>query len=232
MKLQTTVLIGALASFPACLRAGDVISRTVHCKEGAAKYLLFRPEQASPMPALVLLHGSGDHPAPMIDAWKNLAKREHIVLIAPDLPLDPKFEDIAPAIFRCDVEDAKLVVRLDVSRIYVFGNSMGGYLAYDAATLASTYFAAVAVHAMRISDEYTWIVEKATRKTPLAIYIGDRDQFIPLEGVRKTRDLLKNSGFPVHYVEIKNHDHNYYALADRINADAWKFLRQTQLPVP
>jgi S-formylglutathione hydrolase FrmB len=85
---------------------------------------------------------------------------------------------------------------------------------------------------MRIADEYAWIVKKAARKTPVAIYIGDRDQFIALDGVRKTRDLLRKSGFPVHYIELPGHDHNYYALADQINADAWKFLRQAQLPAP
>ena len=193
---------------------------------------MFRPNGAKAMPALLLLHGSGDRPAPMIDAWKKLARKERFVLIAPELPLDAKFEEIAPAIFRCDVEDAKQAASLDARRIYVFGHSMGGYLAYDAATLASEYFAAVAVHAMRIADEYSWIVDKAKRKTPVAIYIGDHDQFISLDGARKTRDLLKKSGFPVHYMEIENHDHNYYAISEQINADAWKFLRQTQMPAP
>lgn len=215
---------------PPCVTASVVSSHVAHCKEGDSKYLLFRPEGSNAMPALLLLHGSGDHPAPMIDAWKDLAKKEHFVLIAPELPLDPKFEEVAPAIFRCDVEDAKLAGPLDPRRVYVFGHSMGGYLAYDAATLASEYFAAVAVHAMRIADEYASIVEKAKRKTPIAIYIGDRDQFIAIDGVRKTRDLLKKSGFPVRYVEIPGHDHNYYAVADQVNSDAWKFLKKVQLP--
>lgn len=215
---------------PRCVIASDVSSHVAHCKEGDSKYLLFRPKGSDPMPALLLLHGSGDHPAPMIDAWKGLAKKEHFLLIAPELPLDPKFEEVAPAIFRCDVEDAKLAGPLDARRVYVFGHSMGGYLAYDAATLASDYFAAVAVHAMRIADEYTYIVEKAKRKTPMAIYMGDRDQFVALDGVRKTRDLLKTSGFPVHYVELPGHDHNYYAVADQVNSDAWKFLKKVQLP--
>ena len=232
MKLHILILIVALSVAPARLRGSDVSSRVAHCKEGDSKYLVFQPEGTNPMPALLLLHGSGDRPSPMIDAWKKLAKKEHLILIAPELPLDPKFEEAAPAIFRCDVEDAKQAAPIDARRVYVFGHSMGGYLAYDAATLASEYFAAVAVHAMRIADDYAWIADKATRKTPVAIYIGDRDQFVPLDGARKTRDLLKKSGFSVHYVELLGHDHNYYALADQINSDAWKFLRQAQLPAP
>ena len=230
MKFHTMILVGMLASVPTRLSASDVSSHTAHCEAGDSKYLLYRPEGTNPMPTVLLLHGSGDHAAPMIEAWKSLAKKERIILIAPELPLDPKFEEVAPAIFSCDVGDAERKAPLDARRVYVFGNSMGGYLAYDAAMLASGVFAAVAVHAMRIADDYTWIVDKATRKTPMAIYIGDRDQFVSLAGVHKTHELLKKSGFPVHYVVLRGHDHNYYALADQINADAWNFLRQVQLP--
>jgi len=90
--------------------------------------------------------------------------------------------------------------------------------------------AAVAVHANRIAPEYEWIVSRAQRKTPIAIYIGDHDQFFSQDAVRKTRDLLRKAGFPVHYVELDHHDHNYYARADEINADAWKFMKEFSLP--
>jgi enterochelin esterase-like enzyme len=53
---------------------------------------------------------------------------------------------------------------------------------------------------------------------------------VALRGVRKTRDLLKKSGFPVHYVELQGHDHNYYSLSEQINSDAWDFLRKVELP--
>src|SRR5581483_4087034 len=162
----------------------------------------------------------------MLDAWKSFAADKKIVLLAPKLPREPKFEDGAPEVFRCVVEDAKRVASIDPSRVYLFGNSMGGYLAYDGAMFESEYFAAIAVHAMRIADDYAWIVNRAHRKTPIAIYIGDHDQFFSQESVRKTRDLLRKSGFPVHYVELSRHDHNYYALSDQINEDAWDFLKQ------
>jgi len=109
---------------------------------------------------------------------------------------------------------------------------MGGYLAYDAAMFESQYFAAVAVHAMRIADDYTGIVTHALRKTPISIYIGDQDQFFKEPDVRKTRDLLRNAGFPVRYVELRGHDHNYYALSDHINQDVWKFFVENPLPKP
>lgn len=219
--------------------ASDFHSRKVRCPGSEDQvYLYYAPyrspdkAKANARPAVMLLHGAGDQPSNMMDAWKRFADKEKIVLLAPELPRDPKFEDAAPTVFRCVVEDAKKFVAIDPQRVYLFGNSMGGYLAFDGAMFDSQYFSAVAVHANRIADDYIGIVARAQRKTPIAIYIGDRDQFFTLASVRQTRDLLMKSGFSVHYVELKNHDHNYYARADEINADAWKFMKENILPAP
>jgi poly(3-hydroxybutyrate) depolymerase len=212
--------------------AKEVSARTAHCAPGDQAYLYYSPDKDHALPAVMLLHGAGDRAVNMVDAWKRFAQKQQIVLLAPELPRDPKFEDTAPQMFRCVAEDAKQFVHIDPQRVYLFGNSMGGYLAYDAAIFESQYFAAAAVHAMRIADDYTWIVNRAQRKTPIAIYIGDHDQFFTVASVHKTRDLLLKAGFPVHYVEFINHDHNYYDRSDEINADAWKFLKEQRLAAP
>jgi len=218
---------------PACW-AVEIKSRSVRCEGREQDYLYFSPNagNSDKLPAVMLLHGAGDRAANMVDAWKGFASKQKIILLAPELPREEKYEEAAPQIFRCVVEDAKPFVRLDSQRVYLFGNSMGGYLAYDGAMFQSQYFAAVAVHGMRIADDYTWILNRAQRKTPIAIYIGDHDQFHSVQSVRKTRDLLRQSGFPVHYVELDNHDHNYYARSDEINSDAWKFLKASSLSSP
>lgn len=213
-------------------------SKTIHCAGIKQHYGYFVPESGKnrtndanrALPAIVLLHGAGDVAENMIAAWKKFAAKEGIVLLAPQLPRDPKFEDAAPKVFRCVVEDARKSFAIDPARVYLFGNSMGGYLAYDGAMFESKYFAAIAIHAMRIADDYTWIINRAERKTPISIYIGDHDQYFKEEAVRQTRDLLRKAGFPVRYVELKNHDHNYYAVADQVNEDAWKFFQENPLP--
>jgi poly(3-hydroxybutyrate) depolymerase len=214
--------------------ASDVTSRSVRCGNIRQTYLYYSPKRAvsdaSPLPVVMLLHGAGDQAMNMIDAWKRFAGKKKIILIAPELPREEKYEAAAPQVFRCVVEDARQAAQIDPRRVYLFGNSMGGYLAYDSAMLESQYFAAVAVHAMRIADDYTWIVTRAQRKTPVAIYIGDHDQFFSVDSVRKTRDLLRKSGFAVHYVELQDHDHNYYARSDEINDDAWDFMKKNSLP--
>ena len=228
--LKLAVFLGAVLSGPQLTASPASGSKSVRCAGGDRRYVYSVPDREGPLPAVVLLHGAGDRPENMVDAWKHFAQKQGIVLLAPELPRDPRFEDVAPQIFRCVVEDAKQFAGIDSQRVYLFGNSMGGYLAFDGAMFESQYFAGVAVHANRIDPDYEWIVTRAKRKTPIAIYIGDHDQFFSQDAVRKTRDLLLKAGFPVHYVELDHHDHNYYALADEIDADAWKFLKEFSLP--
>ena len=114
------------------------------------------------------------------------------------------------------------------SRLY-FGHSMGGYLAFDAAMLDADIFAAAAIHASSIAPEYAGIVQRAARKIPIALYIGDKDPLVTPAQVRATRDLLLSRNFPLHYLEILGHDHDYFRISDRINDDAWKFLNRQRL---
>jgi predicted esterase len=212
--------------------ASDFSRHAVRCDQRDMDYVVYVPPGAATglLPVLVLLHGAGDQAENFIRAWKSLAQKKQIVLIAPQLPRDPTLEPHIPKILPCLVDDARKQASVDSHRIYLFGYSMGGYLAYDGALLDSDYFAAAAIHAMGIADEFTPIVQRATRKIPIAISIGDRDQMVSLAQVRRTRDLLQRSGFRVQYQEIFDHSHNYYEMSDTINNDVWRFLEAYRLP--
>lgn len=210
--------------------ASDFTRHAVRCDQRDMEYVVYVPPANGALPVLLLLHGAGDQAENFIQAWKSLARKKQIVLIAPQLPRDPTLEPHIPKILPCLVDDVRKQARLDPHRIYLFGYSMGGYLAYDAALLDSDYFAAAAIHAMGIADDYASIVQQASRKIPIAISIGDRDQLVSLAQVRKTRDLLKKSGFPVQYQEIVDHTHNYYEISDSINNEVWRFLETKLLP--
>lgn len=181
------------------------------------------------LPAILLLHGAHGKGQDMIDIWKSFADSHHIILVAPTLPLDAEFEKLVPRLFPALMNSVKQQVNIDPNRIYVFGYSAGGYVTFDAATLNSTYFAAAAVFADIIAPEYYSIIRQAQRKTPIAIYIGDHDQFFSVKQVQATRDKLIANGFPVHFVVIPNQDHNYAAASAFINSDAWHFMSQYSL---
>jgi predicted esterase len=224
------ILAVLAAGLAAPAPAGAQTVRTAGCEGSSYRYLLVAPKFNRPKPALLLLHGAGGHAADLVLPWKDFAATHDVVLIAPELSRDRAFEAIAPAVFRCIVEDARKAAAIDPKRIFVLGHSMGGYLAYDAAMFQADYFAAVAVSAAAIDPDYDDILAKATRKIPIAIFIGDRDPLVPIASVRRTRDLLRNAGFPVEYEELPGHDHQYELAADRINRDAWKFFEAHPLP--
>jgi len=221
------LLPGAVLAAPP---AAAQTMRSAACDGVTYRYLLVAPKFNRPKPALLLLHGSGGHAHDLVIPWRSFAETHDLVLIAPELTNKRAFEAIAPAVFRCIVEDAKKAVALDPKRLYVFGHSMGGYLAYDAAMFESGYFAAAAAHAAAVDPDFDDILTKATRKIPIAIFVGDRDPLTPIASVRRTRDLLVKAGFPVQYEEIEGHDHYYEPVADRINREAWAFFEAHPLP--
>jgi predicted esterase len=219
--------LGLLTAAPP---ASAATLRTVPCEGGSYTDLLEAPPGRRPKPAILLLHGAGGHAHDLLVPWRSFAETHDVVLIAPELTNERSFEPIAPAVFRCVVEDAARIVPIDPKRIFIVGNSMGGYLAYDAAMFQSEYFAAVAVHAAAIDPDFDSILGNATRRIPIAIFIGDRDPLVPLAPVRRTRDLLKQAGFPVEYEEIPGHDHHYEQVADRLNREIWKFFEAHPRP--
>ena len=83
---------------------------------------------------------------------------------------------------------------------------------------------------MGIDNDYLSIVQRVSRKIPIAVSIGDRGPEGSLAQVQKTRDLLKKSAFPVEHKEIFNHGHNYYETPETVNEDVWHFLEAKRIP--
>ena len=184
-----------------------------------------------PLPAILLIHGGGGNGPGIIAAWKNFAEANGIILVGPTLPLGGNFETaVAPQLYPMIMDAARTEWNIDPMRIYLFGVSAGGYSVFDVCMFDSQYFAAGGVFAAVISSDYDWIVQKATRKIPIAIYIGDQDEFFTVAQAQSTRDLLAANGFPVSLTIFPNLDHNYGAVANIVNADVWNFFSQASSP--
>ena len=176
-------------------------------------------------------HGSGRDGKTIVDAWKDLAEKEGIVVAGPDSTDSVHWASPqdGPLLLRDIVDAVAAKHPIDRRRVYLFGHSAGAVFGLQMASLESEYFAAAAVHAGSVDPAYFSIFDFAARKIPILIFIGTRDAYFPIAGVRATADALKTRGFPVTLVEIPGHTHDYYSKAKDINAQTWEFLSRERL---
>src|SRR5262249_12018629 len=195
-------------------------------------YYVLAPQGATtPAPLIVLLHGSGRDGMSQIDAWKGLAEKNKLILVAPNSRNSQAWEmnTDGPEFLHRVIEAVKGLHAVDQRRIYIFGHSAGAVFALYMAVLEPEYFAAAAVHAGALQGDISEYIRRAQRKIPNAIWVGTEDQFFKLDEVRNTRDQLESYGFPVQLSEMKGHDHNYYLVANSVNKAVWDFLNARQL---
>lgn len=235
MKLSNILLLAILlcAGF-ASIHAQKITKELVKSNGKDRAYYLFVPDKldkSAPAPLIVMLHGSGRTGLILVEKWKNLAKKEGIILAGPDssnsatwaIPAD------APDFLHDLVENLKTKYPINPRRVYLFGHSAGAVAGLFVSLLESEYFAAAVVHAGALRPNDTAVMEQAKRKIPITIYVGTNDFFFPLPNVRATRDALNSRGFETILVEIQGHDHSYYNRSDEINRGAWDFLKKLEL---
>ena len=196
-------------------------------------YLLV-PESAkiAEPPMIVLLHGSGRDGRSLLETWESLAKKEGIVLVGPDALTREGWgipED-GPDFLHELIEVLAYQLDIDKRRIYLFGHSAGAGHALVMALLESEYFAAVTIHAGALPDSALPLIERAPRKTPIAMWVGTADPLFPLKVVRATRDALKAHGFAPELTEIPGHTHWYYSSAGDINRRSGPSCSSTSSP--
>jgi predicted esterase len=218
---------------PLTASTSKIRQQTIEFNGKKRVYYLYVPENvASKPPLIVTLHGSGRDGLSLVEKWKDIADQEGFIMAGPNAmnPAEWSSTDDSADFLREIVEQLKSKYSIDPKRVFLFGHSAGAVYALNLSMSQSEYFAATAVHAgsWRSNEELSY-VHLAKRKTPIAIFIGDVDQFFPIDSVKKTEELLKSNQFPVQVTLMKGHDHWYYDLAPDINRKAWAFLKQHSL---
>lgn len=230
LLLQTV----ALCVLSAPVTAQKITKELIRSEGKDRAYYLFVPDKINPStkaPLIVLLHGSGRTGITLVEKWKDLAKKEGIILAGPD-SIDSATWSIprdGPDFLHDLIEHLKTKYPINSRRVYLFGHSAGAVAGLFLSLLESEYFAASVVHAGALRPNDTVFIEQAKRKIPISIYVGTNDAFFPLDAVRATRDMLNSRGFNAVLVEIKGHTHNYYGRSDEINLGAWDFLKTQEL---
>lgn len=224
------VLLGLLAPMPA--DAKGVEKRALLYDGEERTYYVFAPPKAEKkIPLLLVLHGSNRDGKSLVDEWKSLAKKEGILVVGPDSRdsrLWAPWSD-GPEFLRAVMKEVREQYSLDDRRLYLFGHSAGGHFALQVSLQEADLFAASAVHAGALHPDADFLIRKVARPIPMAIWIGDRDQYVSVESVRRTREVMLEGGLETIVHEMKGHNHWYYDLAGKINRQAWDFLSAYQL---
>jgi|ERR1043166_5882083 tetratricopeptide (TPR) repeat protein len=230
------VSLALMLGFVAAVVTAQKITKESIVSEGKKRsYYIYIPKSlptSTPVPLVVLLHGSNHVGLSLAEKWNDLAEKEGLIIVAPD-SADSSHWSVpgdGPSFLHELVESIKAKYPINPKRVYLFGHSGGAVFALLMSLYESEYFAATAIHAGALTSESVSIVDVAKRKTPIQIQVGTVDEFFPLSAVRSTRDLLNAKGFSVQLIELPGHNHWYYDLAPKINQTAWEFLKTFELP--
>lgn len=162
-------------------------------------YLLSLPEgyganESKPWPLVVFLHGAGERGDQLANVAKHgppklaaAGQKFPFILVSPQCPADEWWTE-QPVLELIDSLEEKY--RVDPSRIYLTGLSMGGYGTWHFATLAPKRFAAVAPicgggipYKMRLIPHL-----------PVWAFHGAKDGVVVLDESARLVDALKKAG--------------------------------------
>lgn len=208
MKHLTAVatLLGGLVSAQAA-QASTILDRELARPEGRRHYIVVQPAalDSGKRPLVILLHGHGASAAMMVglksfawlkmDEWTRLAEREKILLIAPDgekggdgkqawndcrgdATTNAVTDDVGFISALIDVAIADF--HADPDRIYIFGSSNGGAMAYRLGIEIAPRLAGIGVQSATMPAKSRC----ANPTVPLPVFVthGTDDRIVPYAG--------------------------------------------------
>ena len=164
--------------------------------ESKLGYLIYLPRdygQANePFPLLLFLHGAGERGQEITKVKRHgppklIAEGQHFpfVVISPQCPEKLRWD---PELLLALLDDIAKKYRIDSTRVYLTGLSMGGSGTWGLIAAAPDRFAAAMPICGRAAD--TPIVEQASQ-LPVWIVVGDRDNGELVENCVQMETLLK-----------------------------------------
>jgi len=168
---------------------------------------------------LVLLHGNGDTASNFLatSGMQPVADAQGMVLLLPEAiagsgPMGVDWDAYTrPLASNADLvlvraaRDHLVAGGVDARRVFLAGQSQGGYLAFHAAMALSELFGTVNVTAAADPLPGLNLAAMATRRIPVDLLTGSGE--FALGNVQRTRDDLRGRGFEVRYTELAGVGH-------------------------
>ena len=115
--------------------------------------------------------------------------------------------------------------RVDPDRVYLCGNSMGGFGAWQLAAQSPERFAAVVPMAGGANEE---LAEALTNVPIWAVHSTD-DNVVPVEGTRKIIQAIRAAGGDPQYLELTDAGHGSWREVFREDSPVLKWMFQQRL---
>ena len=198
----------------------------------ALPFRLYDPNLGANRPLLVFLHGAGERGvdnestlntvSPFAPEHNLELEKYGSFLLAPQCACDYQWVDTPWANGSFNQDEVKIskylsaakslidsVVeeyKIDKSRIYIMGCSMGGYGTWDMLMRFPGYFRA----AMPICGAADPSKAHLLAKTPIWTFHGDADNAVPVSGTREMYAAVKAAGGDIIYSEYKDCGHGVW----------------------
>jgi len=199
-------------------------------------YLLYLPSDCAdgrPWPLVVYLHGAGERGSDLailrrggLPGLVDRGRHFDFILVSPQCPADSRWE---PDRIVKLIEHVSSSFRVDRSRVYLTGYSMGGFGTWSTACFDPDRFAAIVplaaggdvVQAGRLVD------------LPIWAFHGAKDQTVPLQASQAMVDAVRKSGGDVKLTVYPEHGHGICSLTyDNGRLFRWLLAqRRTQPPI-
>ena len=195
-------------------------------------YLLYLPkdyEQKASWPLLIFLHGSGERGADL-----ELVKRHgppkkiaagHSYPFIVVSPQCPKHERWQPVVLDALLDDLIEKLKVDKSRVYLTGLSMGGQGAWNWAAVSPERFAAIAPICGRADRGAAEVLAK----TPIWVFHGAKDEAVPVEQSERIVAALKKLGSDVKFTVYPEAGHDSWS-ETYDNPALYEWLLDQKLP--
>jgi predicted peptidase len=177
-----------------------------------ASYRLFVPaayDGKTALPLVLYLHGGAgrgrdnerhlrDGNGMIIEMFAGAEKQFPAFVLAPQTATTHD-----PATTFAILDDVRARYRVDPTRLYVVGQSLGGYGLIDLIGTRPQLFAAAVVIAASGDRSFA----KSLAGVPIWFFHGEHDEGVPVEGVRRLAGAVKKAGGTVRYTEYAGEGH-------------------------
>lgn len=228
--VKTLALLLAAASFasadtqtPASF-TGDFVIKVNY------RYLLSKPEgydadTAKKWPLIIFLHGAGERGNDLEMLKKHgppklIAAGQKFPAVIASLQCEPKIL-WNPHGVKAVTDHLIKTERIDTSRVYLTGLSMGGFGTWETAFEYPDTYAAIAP--ICGGAGVRWVTAERIKHIPAWIFHGDKDGAVPVENSQTIHDALKKIGAPVKLTIYPGVGHDSWT-ATYDNPEFWEWL--------